>query len=320
VSVMRRRRVATMSKSTALAKRAQHATALATKPVDIEAILLKAAESNMSLEGIERLMAMRIQLKAELAREAYLAALSAFQAECPPVEKTTHVYNKNKPHTPENIRYSYAPLEDIEAVIAPYCKRFGFSYTFKRRIDTTKKEVTTICVVNHAGGYSTPLEESGTFTAPIDPEAYMSETQKYGSAGSFSKRYALVDAFAVKLIGEDDDGAQGYDVEYDEEDRNTRANAARRFEEKQQERQRPRSTKQQSDGVTADTQTATSKSAQPAATTTQEFINDQQVGVLQAQMHRHGVTMAHLQSEFGFSKLQEIPLARINEVLKWIQK
>lgn len=302
-----------MSKQTALAKRATLATEIATRPVDIEMILTKAAEGGMSLEGIERLMVLRKELKLEAQREAYLAALSAFQAECPPVEKTVHVYNKNKPHTPENIRYSFAPLEEIEATTAPYCKKFGLSYTFRRKIDTKAEEVTTYCVVHHVSGYSTPLEESGSFTAPIDPEAYMSKTQKYGSAGSFSKRYALVDALAVKIIGEDDDGGQGVEYDETERDRADTQRAKQRFEDSQKRQpiQQPRSTK--------GTQQAPAGVQRNGSQKSEPRINDQQVGVIQTQMDRAFIPIDSFKKRFGYTKLQEIPLSKINEVLAWIR-
>jgi hypothetical protein len=283
------------SKSEALARQS---TAIATRPVDIEAILLKAAESNMSLEGVERLMALRKELKEEAAREAYFAALSAFQAACPAIQKTRPVYEKNKPHTPENVRYYFAALEDIEEAIKPYCKKYNFSYSFRARVDAENKQVETLCLINHIAGHT----EASPFATPIDPKAFMSEAQKGASASSFSKRYALVNGFGLKLVGEDDDGGNPRNEAGDFEEAGPKTEPA--------ERQRRQSTSQPQ-----------SKSGNngPGKQINGEKINDAQVGVLRAQMDRAGLKDGDFYKRFNLMSLKDVTVGQMNEVLGWIR-
>jgi ERF superfamily len=56
--------------------------------------------------------------------------------------------------------------------------------------------------VRHINGHS----ETARFEVPIDKEAYMNSQQQYGSASTFSKRYAFCNAFGI-LTGDEDTDA-----------------------------------------------------------------------------------------------------------------
>ncbi len=53
-----------------------------------EALIAKAIDANISVEGLERLMALRDRLRAEDAEAAFIQALSGFQGDCPIIPKT----------------------------------------------------------------------------------------------------------------------------------------------------------------------------------------------------------------------------------------
>ena len=70
-------------------------------------VIAEAVKSgNVSVENLERLMAMRREIKAEKAREAYHHAKNELQAELPVVGKTEKAGSGN-------FTYPYAPLEVI---------------------------------------------------------------------------------------------------------------------------------------------------------------------------------------------------------------
>lgn len=296
--------------STALEKRAAETTAIATHKLDIEALLLKATESGMSVDGLERLVALRTQLKAEAAREAFFASLAAFQAKCPPIEKTEivwqknrlHVYDPKKPETRENVRYMFAPLEKIEEAIAPWCKKFGFSYTFGARVDVTAGEVAAIVKVHHVAGH-TEIEE---FPVPIAVDAYMSAPQKFASSLSFSKRYALVGAFGLKLVGDDNDG----DGDAPPERREQReVQTARARDEGQQQGAAPAASGRR------DLRTQTSAPGQMIG----EKINETQVGIIKKKMSAASLTDGDFHKRFGLMSVSDLAPSQLQAALDWIK-
>lgn len=168
-------------------------------PLGPEALIARAIDKGLDVGTMERLLAMRTQLKAEAAREAYFAALSAFQAECPAIPKGKIVLDKYGKE-----RYRYAPLDIIVEAAKSKLREHGFSYT----VTTSQADgiMTVTCSAHHAQGHT----ESTNFAVPIDPEAYMNDAQKVASAQTYAKRYAFCNAFGV-LTGDEDDDGRGAD-------------------------------------------------------------------------------------------------------------
>lgn len=165
--------------------------------INIGALLSLAVEKGVPVDTMERMLAMRAQMKAEAARESFFRALATFQSVCPVVAKTKDVMNKSG----GSVRYSYAPLDSIIVQVRELLQSHGFAFRFESSTkDTT---VTATCIVTHCDGHS----ESSCFDARIDPESFMNVQQRYGSALTFAKRYAFLNAFGI-LTGDEDDDAQ----------------------------------------------------------------------------------------------------------------
>jgi hypothetical protein len=162
--------------------------------VNAENLIARAIDKGLPLEQMERLLAMRMQLKQEWAREQYFAALSKFQAQCPNIIKEKAVADKSG-----KIRYHYAPLDVIVMAVKDALDRNGFSYTVTTKQDD--KQVTAECHSHHVEGHS----EVSAFTIPMDPAAYMNESQKIASAMTYAKRYAFCNAFGIMTSDADDD-------------------------------------------------------------------------------------------------------------------
>jgi hypothetical protein len=162
--------------------------------VNPQALIAAAIEKGLPLESIERLLAMRKELKAEWAKEQYFAALSEFQSLCPNIIKDKDVFDGKGA-----LRYSYAPLDVIVTAVKGPLKECGFSYTIITA--QTDKDVTAECHAHHADGHS----EVSKFTIPMDPKAYMNESQKIASAMTYAKRYAFCNAFGIMTSDADDD-------------------------------------------------------------------------------------------------------------------
>ncbi len=163
---------------------------------DIEALISQAVAKDTPVESLERLLAMRKELKAEWAKEQFDRSLAAFQGECPVVEKRKKVDFTGNSGT--RTKYNYAPLEDIVEQVKPLLAKYGFSYMFDTQ---TNGKMKVICKVKHLAGHS----ESTTFDMEIDTNAKMNVSQKYGSALTYAKRYAFCAAFAINVKDEDTD-------------------------------------------------------------------------------------------------------------------
>jgi hypothetical protein len=169
-------------------------TALAVR--DPESILRYAVDKGANVEVIERLMVVREKLKAEQAKEAFDSGLAAFQSECPIIEKSKAVMNKDG----RSVRYKFAPLDSIVTQVKAILQRHGFSYSLTA--ETQERTVKAICKVTHCAGHSQLSE----FAVPIDPEAFMNAQQKFAAALTFAKRYAFCNAFGILTGDEDTDG------------------------------------------------------------------------------------------------------------------
>lgn len=168
---------------------------------DVESIFRLAIEKGGGVETIERLMAIRREMKSEAAKEAYDAAMAAFQAECPVILKTKGVSTNAG-----TLAYKYAPLENIIAQVAPTLQKHGFSFKFDTDVASVQGWVIAKCIVTHAQGHS----ETSTAKFPMGTKTQiMSETQVYASALTFASRRVFCNAFGLVTAGEDTDGATG---------------------------------------------------------------------------------------------------------------
>src|SRR4030043_106432 len=100
--------------------------------VDPQALLTQAIDKNLPIESMERLLAMRREMKAEWARDQFFTALAGFQKECPIVAKKHKVMDKDKvTKAVKGERYSYAAIEDLVEQAGPSLEGWGFSWTCK---------------------------------------------------------------------------------------------------------------------------------------------------------------------------------------------
>lgn len=160
------------------------------------ALLARAIEKGADITTLERLLAMRKELKSEQSKSDFYAAMSAFQSECPVIKKERIVKGKDGKE-----RYRYASLDDIVSVVSPLLSKNGLSFTTKAEIK--QDFVIAHCIVSHSSGHS----ETSSFEIPIEKEAFMGDAQKSGSALTYAKRYAFCNAFGI-MTGDKDDDAE----------------------------------------------------------------------------------------------------------------
>lgn len=162
---------------------------------EVSTFITQAIQQNLPVETMEKLFALHEKAKASQARSAFVSALGKFQANCPIVEKTKRVLNRDG-----TVRYQYAPLDAIISVIREALASSGLSYTWS--VENKPGVISVTATLTHQLGHS----ESSSFEVPIDKEGFMTAPQKYASALTFAKRYALCNVLGV-MTGEEDTDA-----------------------------------------------------------------------------------------------------------------
>ena len=170
----------------------------------VDILIGKAIEGNVSVENMQKLLEMRRELKAEWAKSEFDKAMSAFQSECPVIAKVKKGYD-----------YFYAPLEYIAEETKLLRKKYGFSYNFQTKMEAGK--VSVICFANHISGHS---KSSDSVEMPITNiisntgKEVMSAPQTVGSATTYAKRYSFINVFGI-MTGDEDDDAKAERTEED---------------------------------------------------------------------------------------------------------
>lgn len=168
--------------------------------VGIAELVRLAETGKLDVGNLERLIALQERAMERNARDAFNAALSAFQEECPQINKVARAEFANRTGTRTD--YNYAPLEEVARVIRPILKRHGLSYTWDMEVQQAGFLKAT-CHVRHVEGHS----ESASFAVPTETNAAMSPQQKYGAAATYAQRRSLTQALGITSSEEDLDGA-----------------------------------------------------------------------------------------------------------------
>lgn len=167
------------------------------KDVSVENFISRALELSVPVETMERLFALRKDVKAEQAKEAFIEAMSKLQGECPVIKKTKEVKTKTGV-----VAYRYAPIDSIVEQVKDLLQKHGFSYS--TQIHVQNVGVKAVCVVQHILGHS----ENYEMEVPLGNKTeIMSASQVVAAASTFAKRYAFCNAFGIMSGDEDIDGA-----------------------------------------------------------------------------------------------------------------
>lgn len=161
------------------------------------ALISQAIDKNVPVESLERLLAMRRELRAEKSKEEYDRSMAKFQASCPTIQKKKEVRNSS-----DAVVYRYAPIESIVEQVKDQLSDNGFSYSTNMELQDSQ---VTVCVkVTHRAGHS----EKTCMTVPLGTRTnIMSQSQVVAAASTFAKRYAFCNAFGI-LTGDEDTDSQ----------------------------------------------------------------------------------------------------------------
>jgi hypothetical protein len=192
----------------------------------VSAIAVAAADPRTDVEKMRVLLDMKREHEADEARKAFVAAMAAFRANPPKIEKTVHVFYQSQKGP---VDYWHADIgvmsEKIGEAMAPH----GLSF----RWTTNQADggvITVTCILQHELGH---FEETRLFASP-DQSGGKNSIQAVGSTVQYLRRYTLESASGVVAqSGNFGDAASPEPAEPAEPERITeeqRANLQKRLE------------------------------------------------------------------------------------------
>jgi hypothetical protein len=161
----------------------------------LEAITRAAADPNVDVAKMDRLMDIYARITAMHAEREFNAALSEMQSELPTISERGEILNKAG-----EVQSTYALWEDLNDAIKPTLRKFGFSLTFRPGNEGEKIKATG--VLRHKAGH----HDEATFCLPADMSGNKNVVQAAASSLSYCKRYIAVGMLNITTKGEDDDG------------------------------------------------------------------------------------------------------------------
>ena len=157
----------------------------------VEGFISQAIAEKLPVETIERFLAMRKELKADQAKEAYVRAMAKLQKELPTIKKLKANSGTSS---------KYAPLEDIVSQSREAISNNDFSYSWDTK--TTENSIEVVCKATHADGH---VETSTMVSDVAEGTKVNTAPQKAAITITYLKRYTLCNLFGIVVADEDMD-------------------------------------------------------------------------------------------------------------------
>lgn len=157
-----------------------------------------AVQRGDDLDKLAKLMDLQERWEANEARKAFIAALSAFKANAPKLEKNKTVsFTTAKGKT----EYKHATLDNVALVLGQALSQNGLS--FRWNVEQLSGKVRVTCILQHSLGHS----ESVAMEAPADDSGNKNQIQQVGSTVTYLERYTLLAITGTATADQDTDGA-----------------------------------------------------------------------------------------------------------------
>lgn len=156
-----------------------------------------AANPNVDVEKLERLLAMQERVLSKQAEISFNSAFAEMQSEMPEITERGDIRVNGQS------RSRYAKFEDINEAVKPVLQKHGFAITFKTQTD--KNAVTVTGILMHKDGH----RETTDMMLEADTSGSKNGVQSIGSSVSYAKRYVLSALLNITTRGEDDNGSRG---------------------------------------------------------------------------------------------------------------
>ena len=170
-------------------------------PRTLLAAVLQGSVGVQNVEVAERIMAMIERQEARQAKATFEAALAALQSETCRVQAT-----KSVPDKQGNIKFRFAPYEEIMRHVSPLLQKHGFRVSFSEAEGAPAGKIIMVCTLAHKDGH----EISNRFAFRVGQGPYgASDTQADGAAITYAKRYALANLLNIVVETDTDARAEG---------------------------------------------------------------------------------------------------------------
>ena len=160
-------------------------------------LIQAAITGKADLDKLEKLLDIQMKWEANEAKKAYVAAMSAFKANPPIIEKDRHVEYKTK--AGDTVSYDHATLANITEKINQSLSQHGLSAAWETNQENNDISVT--CKITHVMGHS----EKTTLRSGADLSGGKNAIQAIGSAVSYLQRYTLLSLVGLATVDMDDD-------------------------------------------------------------------------------------------------------------------
>jgi len=164
-------------------------------------LLQMAVANGAEPDRLEKLMDLHIKWEANLARKAYVAAMTKFREKCPTINKSKDVGFDTKGGG--RTSYKYAPLAATIDAIKSLMSECGLSHSW--RLAQTDGIISVTCQVTHIDGH----REETTMSGPSDGSGGKNAIQQIASTVSYLERYTLFAMLGLASQDMDDDGGSG---------------------------------------------------------------------------------------------------------------
>lgn len=173
-------------------------SAIAVRQPDSGALMFErlAADPNVPVEKLERLIAMQERIMAHNAKAEFDSAYAEMQGEIPVITERGEILVSGQ------LRSKYAKLEDIIRIVRPIMQQHGFAVRHSHEFVDGKIKI--VGILSHRSGHS----ERDEFVTESDTGAGRTAIQALGSARSYGQRYTLMSLLGIATSGSDDDGVK----------------------------------------------------------------------------------------------------------------
>lgn len=154
-----------------------------------------ARDASVPVEKLEKLIELQERIMRHQAKAEFDAAFAQMQGDIPIITERGEILVEGK------LRSKYARNEDIQEVLRPILKEYGFALRFRNEVaDNGKQKI--VGILSHRGGHS----EQDEFVCQPDKSGSKSDIQAMASTRSYGQRYCTIALVNIATRGEDDDG------------------------------------------------------------------------------------------------------------------
>lgn len=169
-------------------------------------LLAAALERGVGPDVLEKFMDLQERHERNQAAAAYAAAITKFQSIVHSVHKRRTARVQMRDNKGE-YTYAFASYDDIMLQIGSALAECELAVTFNTSCSKDQLGfLEVLCSIRHGIHI-----ETSSYTLPI-PSMTVNDTQKFGAAVSYGKRYAIIAALNLVVTDQDDDGAGLADV------------------------------------------------------------------------------------------------------------